>query len=92
MLIDMGKRARHSARTLGLVETRQKNEMLTSLAECLVDRSDSILAANALDVAESQKAGMSPALLDRLTLNPSRIEGIVGELRQTLCLPDPGRR
>ncbi len=89
MLIEMGKKARQAARLLGLAETQQKNETLTSLAEHLLDQSEAILAANAQDVAESQQAGLSPALVDRLTLNPSRVEEIAGELRQTVSLPDP---
>ena len=42
-------------------------------------------------MAESQAAGLAPAMLDRLTLNPARLEGIVSELRQTIALPDPVR-
>jgi glutamate-5-semialdehyde dehydrogenase len=91
MLIEMGKQARQAARILGRAETRQKNAALTCLAEQLLAQSDPILAANAQDVAESQKAGMSPALLDRLTLNPSRLAEIASELRQTISLPDPVR-
>ena len=89
MLIEMGKQARQAARILGRAETQQKNAALTCLAEGLLAQSNPILAANAHDVAESQEAGMSPALLDRLTLNPSRLAGIASELRQTISLPDP---
>jgi glutamate-5-semialdehyde dehydrogenase len=91
MLIEMGKQARQAARILGRAETQPKNAALTCLAEQLLAQSDPILAANAQDVAESQKAGLSLALLDRLTLNPSRLAGIASELRQTISLPDPVR-
>ena len=91
MLIEMGKQARQAARILGRAETRQKNAALTSLAEQLLSQSDLILAANAQDVAESQEAGLSPAILDRLTLNSSRLAEIASELRQTITLPDPVR-
>jgi glutamate-5-semialdehyde dehydrogenase len=91
MLIEMGKQARQAARILGRAETRQKNAALTCLAEQLLAQSEHILAANAQDIAESQEAGMSPALLDRLTLNPSRLAEISSELRQTISLPDPVR-
>ena len=91
MLTDMGKRARQAARILARAETPQKNAALTSLAKQLLAQSALILAANAQDVADSQTAGLSPAMLDRLTLNPARVEGIVSELRQTIALPDPVR-
>ena len=91
MLIDMGKKARQAAQSLARAETVQKNAALSSLAEQLIAQSATILAANALDVAESQAAGLAPAMLDRLTLNPARLEGIVSELRQTISLPDPVR-
>jgi glutamate-5-semialdehyde dehydrogenase len=64
MLIEMGKQARQAARILGRAETQPKNAALTCLAEQLLAQSDPILAANAQDVAESQEAGLSPALLD----------------------------
>jgi glutamate-5-semialdehyde dehydrogenase len=91
MLIEMGKQARRAAQSLARAETSQKNAALTALAEQLLAQSVTILAANAQDVADSQKAGLAPAMLDRLTLNPARLEGIVSELRQTISLPDPVR-
>ena len=91
MLIEMGKRARQAAQSLARAETVQKNSALTTLAEQLLAQSAMILAANAQDVADSQAAGLAPAMLDRLTLNPARLEGIVSELCQTISLPDPVR-
>jgi glutamate-5-semialdehyde dehydrogenase len=91
MLTEMGKKARQAAQSLARAETAQKNAALTSLAERLLAQSALILAANARDVADSQAAGLAPALLDRLTLTPARLEGIVSELRQTISLPDPVR-
>jgi glutamate-5-semialdehyde dehydrogenase len=91
MLIEMGKQARQAAQSLARAETVQKNAVLTTLAEQLLVKSALILAANAQDVAESQAAGLAPSMLDRLTLNPARLEGIVSELRQTISLPDPVR-
>jgi glutamate-5-semialdehyde dehydrogenase len=89
MLIEMGKEARQAFRILSLVSTERKDAALAVLAERLEAESVPILAANAQDVAEGQKAGLSTALLDRLTLNPSRLAGIASELRQTISLPDP---
>jgi glutamate-5-semialdehyde dehydrogenase len=89
MLIEMGKEARQAFRILSQVSTERKDAALAVLAERLEAESVPILAANAQDVAEGQKAGLSTALLDRLTLNPSRLADIASELRQTISLPDP---
>jgi glutamate-5-semialdehyde dehydrogenase len=62
---------------------------LTTLAGQLMAKADAILAANARDLADSRNAGLSPALLDRLTLDTGRLQGIAGEVRQTIALADP---
>ena len=89
MLIDMGKQARQASRILSQATTAQKNAALITLAEQLVAQSGPILDANAQDMTEGRKARLTPALIDRLTLNPSRLAGIAAELRQTASLPDP---
>jgi len=89
MLVEMGKRARQSARVLGRANTALKNAVLLALADELLLQADVILAANAQDVADGQQIGLTPALIDRLTLNSSRMEGIANELRNTASLPDP---
>src|SRR5690606_22112677 len=50
---------------------------------------DSILAANARDVAGARERGVSKALLDRLTLNPDRVRQMAEGLRAVAALPDP---
>ena len=89
MLVEMGKRARKAARVLGRTETARKNAVLLSLADAILSQSGNILAANAQDIADGKSAGLTPALIDRLTLNPDRLNGIANELRSTALLPDP---
>ena len=59
------------------------------MAAALLARQDAILAANQADLASGESAGLSTALLDRLMLNPARLAGIVGDLRQLIRMPDP---
>jgi len=89
MLVELGKRARNAALTLGRTKTVLKNRVLDSLADEIIFNSESILTANALDVIDGKNAGLTPALIDRLTLNPARLEGIADELRNTAALADP---
>jgi glutamate-5-semialdehyde dehydrogenase len=89
MLVDMGKRARLAAKALGRATTEQKNAALVCLSERLISAGAPILAANAADVAEAEQNGLSPAMLDRLTLNLPRLEGIAADLIKVVELPDP---
>lgn len=89
MLEEMGKQARQAFRSMSRATTAQKNKALSTLADRLEKEATPILNANAQDVAEGQKAGLTPALIDRLALDPSRLKGIAAELRQTVSLEDP---
>ena len=84
-----GLAAKNAARALATAGTLKKNEALLAIAHELLVRRDDILSANAEDLAEARKAGMSEALLDRLTLTEQRIDGIVEGVRQVAALPDP---
>lgn len=71
-ITEMGHQARVAARQLARATTLQKNSALLALAVQLETRQADVLRANAIDLAAAQAAGLSPALLDRLTLNPAR--------------------
>ena len=77
---------RKSAGALRSVSTRQKNQVLKEAARLLMAEQKEILKANAKDL---ETAEGTPALLDRLTLNPARIEAMAESLRQVAELPDP---
>lgn len=89
MLVEMGKQAREAARKLGRASSEQKNAVLLCLADALLSSTAEILAANAEDLAEARQAGLSAAMLDRLTLNPERLQGISADLRRVAELPNP---
>jgi glutamate-5-semialdehyde dehydrogenase len=89
MLTEIGQRARVAARELARATTAQKNEALLRLADQLIANCAEALAANARDVAEAQAAGLSPAMIDRLWLNESRLNAIAADLRRLAELPDP---
>ena len=59
------------------------------MADYLVAATDSLVEANAIDVARATADGISPAIIDRLTLTPSRIADIADALREVAELPDP---
>jgi len=86
---DIGKRAKIAVRQLARKNGNQKNQVLLNLADELVSRCDEILIANKLDIDLALASGLSPALIDRLILNPVRLEGISADLRRVASLPDP---
>ncbi len=86
---DAARRARVAARTLGTLNTETKNRALHAAADSLLARVHEVLAANAADLETARAAGTPDAMLDRLALNPQRIDGIAAGLRQVAGLPDP---
>src|SRR3990172_234460 len=52
-------------------------------------RAAEVLRANEHDVQGAREAGLSPAVVDRLTLTGGKIEGIAADVRQVAALPDP---
>ncbi|OKH76375.1 gamma-glutamyl phosphate reductase [Mycobacterium sp. SWH-M3] len=86
---DAARRARVAARTLATLNTTTKNRALHAAADAVLARTHDILAANAEDLRVAREAGTPDAMLDRLALNPQRIDGIAAGLRQVAGLPDP---
>jgi glutamate-5-semialdehyde dehydrogenase len=88
-ITDLGKRAKAAAKKMANVPTDGKNRALFALAEILDKDREPILKANARDMAAAGSAGLTPALIDRLTLTPARLDGIAADLRKVADLPDP---
>ncbi|MDZ4159946.1 MAG: glutamate-5-semialdehyde dehydrogenase [Anaerolineaceae bacterium] len=89
MLGEMGKKARSAARSLAQATSAQKSAALKRLAERLWAERSLILAANRGDVEAGEKGGLSAAMLDRLTLNEYRLQGIISNLNAVAELYDP---
>jgi glutamate-5-semialdehyde dehydrogenase len=85
----MGQAARQAARQMALAPDAARCRALESVAAGLGDQQDAILAANQQDVAAGRAAGLTPALVDRLTLTPARLAGIAADVRTVAALPDP---
>ncbi len=80
--------ARAAARVLAGLPTAVKNEAIRRAAAALREHQGEILAANAQDIEQARHGGSS-APLDRLILNPARIEGIIADMLNVAALPDP---
>lgn len=89
MLEQMGIAAKAASYKLALLSSREKNQVLETIADALEAQTDEILSANALDLADARTAGLSEAMLDRLALTPARLKSIADDVRQVCRLADP---
>ena len=89
MMNDLGRRVRAAARRLALASPEQKNAALMAMAAALRADAASVLAVNALDVADVKASGALPSFIDRLTLDPKRIEAMAAGIEEIAALPDP---
>lgn len=82
-------RARRAARRMAGANRAWKDKGLRAIAASLLAQQEFILAANAKDVAAGRDNGTSTPMLDRLTLNAARIQGLADALENLAGLPDP---
>jgi glutamate-5-semialdehyde dehydrogenase len=88
-LEEKGKAAKAASKRLAFLPTEIKDKALLAIAEALKAREKEILSANSQDYKESEASGMSAAMLDRLMLSTSRLDGIANDVRTVAALPDP---
>jgi len=81
--------AKLASRRLAYLSTDIKNQALNNIAGDIMTRKDEILVGNRKDYEAAKATGMGAALLDRLMLNDSRLEGIAADTRAVAALPDP---
>lgn len=81
--------AKAAGRVLATARRHDKDTALHAMAEALKAHQDVVLRANADDVGRAEQAGVSAAMIDRLSLNPERIAGMAEGLRQLAELTDP---
>lgn len=88
-MLALGQQARKASRAMAAADTGVKNKALIATAEALDSARESLLAANAIDMAKGRENQLDAALLDRLELTPERIDGMIEGLHQVATLADP---
>ena len=89
IVLGICRKARQAARVLSTTSTSARNDALQLAAQGLRGRGAEVIEANRQDVSAGKNAGLSPALLDRLTLTEARLSGVAEGLEQIAALPDP---
>lgn len=88
-LKELGENAKKAEKVIASLGTAKKNEVLTYIADALINQEEQILSANAIDMETARKNGMKDGLLDRLLLTKERIKGMADGLLLLVNLEDP---
>lgn len=88
-ILDKAKFAKEASYKLVNISSDIKNKALGAMAKAIEKNSKDIIEANRIDIDAGMKKGMSKALIDRLTLDGKRIEGMIDGLMAVIKLPDP---
>ncbi len=86
---DVTKGAREASRQLARISTAEKNTVLNEIAHNLLDAKSHLKAENEKDIQAATNADLSSAMIDRLRLTDSRIEGMAEGVRTVAHLKDP---
>ena len=89
LMEDMGARARAAAQILATTGSERKYAALISAAHAIEARVTEIMDANAEDLVYAEAKGLSPAMIDRLTLDDRRIRAMAEGLRNVAAQSDP---
>ncbi|GGQ27492.1 glutamate-5-semialdehyde dehydrogenase [Shewanella litoralis] len=88
-LTQLGQRAKNASFTLAALSAKQKSALLTEIAHQLGEHKEQILHANAQDVANAKRNGLTEAMIDRLMLDEGRLAGIIADIDNVIALADP---
>ncbi len=88
-VLETARKARESSRVLANLSAEVKNAALRAMADALIAATGELQKANTGDLDAARKAGLSAAMLDRLTLSEGVILGMAESLRAVALLPDP---
>ncbi|MDR0958622.1 MAG: glutamate-5-semialdehyde dehydrogenase, partial [Clostridiales bacterium] len=81
--------AKKAAAALSVASSNEKDSALKFAAQMILENADEILAANKKDIDEAVINGMNPSMIDRLTLNQNRLQGIADGILEVVAQKDP---
>ena len=85
----LAEAARDSAQVIAGLDSAGRQQLIERMADAIAGDREAILRANGEDLGGAREAGISGALLDRLTLDQARVAAMVAALREIAALPDP---
>jgi glutamate-5-semialdehyde dehydrogenase len=88
LIENMGANAKKASRTLSVAGSL-KDKALAAIANALEDNAEKIILANNIDVENGRKSGLTDSLIDRLTLDFTRIKAMAEGVRKISLMADP---
>lgn len=89
LIKDIANKTANAAKTLAILDETTKNKVLADMATAIRQHKDDIISVNSKEVAEGKLSGLDDAMIDRLTLNPARIEDMAAGIETIIELDDP---
>jgi len=86
---EMARAAKAASSVVANASVDQRNAALLAIKEAIARDRDAILMANQRDLEQGRISGLDEALLDRLALNPARLDAVEEGLLQVAALADP---
>ncbi|QKG28425.1 glutamate-5-semialdehyde dehydrogenase [Campylobacter sp. RM16187] len=88
-ILKIAKDSKAASRELLILKSEDKNEILRAVANEILAKRDEIKKVNLIDIQSGKKAGLAPALIDRLTLSDARIEAMAKGVIELASFTDP---
>ena len=89
MINEIAVAAKEASRNLRTINRQEKDAALESIARKLIERKNDIQTENKKDLDAAREKGLSPAMIDILTLDDKTINSMVEGLKEVALLPDP---
>lgn len=86
---NIGDNAKKAARQLARLSSKDKTNALHAMADSLEAATNEIIAANTKDIEIARENGLAEPMIERLTLDKSRVQGMVSGVRQVASIDDP---
>ena len=87
--LDLIRKAKDASKSIGLLKSTEKNQVLKSVSVLLSERTQELLDANQIDLDNAEAVQMSSSLQDRLRLTEARIESLRVAIAELINIPDP---
>jgi len=88
-IVMMARAAKAASIQMAKCSSGQKNDVLLNIANRIIDRASHIQGENQKDLSRAKKAGLSNAMIDRLTVTEVTIQSMARGLREVARLNDP---
>lgn len=89
LIKEIALNAKKASRKTAVLSTNEKNKALESIRDSIIKNYKTIQKENNKDLEEARKNGLSPAMIDRLTLSDKVINSMIAGINEVIELPDP---